>query len=382
MVRNSSSSRRSRNTLSATAAAAAMVLEALEVRRCLSASIDGDGILVVRGTAGEDMIDVCVSGSDPSKLWVQTEWDGGGLFNLADVKGIRIEGGAGDDLLTVDEWDGQAFPMGVTIVGGDGNDTLMGGAQDDVLLGGAGEDTLFATYHEWSLTGLPLDGAVRVGNDLLVGAGAGDVLDGEGTSGDFVGGASDWGSVVFHDGYVIVRGTAGNDVLTTMEYGDGGGRQMLNVELDWGGRGVSWNLDASAVKGVIVYGGQGNDLIAVSDGYDDYLTPLTVYGGAGDDTIVGGLADDLLVGGSGDDVIDGGAGGADVIDTDGDDAYSAPVTTPADSGQDETPVDDGTSTDDGETPADYADDMYAVPPSLFGTTLIGKHDQADDAVWA
>jgi Ca2+-binding RTX toxin-like protein len=375
-----SAPRQSRPSLSAAAAAAAMVLEALEVRRCMSASIDADGVLVVRGSAGDDMIDLGVSGNDSSKIWVDYVWGGGGMFDLADIRGIRIEGGAGDDLLTVDEWTGE-FPLGVTIVGGDGNDTLMGGTQDDVLLGGAGEDTLFASYRPWTLAGLSLDGSVKVGNDLLVSdSAAGDVLDGEGTSGDFVGDPATWGSVVFHDGYLIARGTGGDDLVVTGTINDG---KTLFLEVDWGGCGVTWNLDASVIKGVIVYGAQGNDRIQVlTEGYDEYVTPITVYGGAGDDTIVGGLADDVLIGGSGDDLIDGGTG-ADTIDPDGDDAYSANGTTPAGNGADDdadvTPVDQDGADSNAET--DY--DLYAVPPSPFGTTPIGgKDDQADDALWA
>jgi Ca2+-binding RTX toxin-like protein len=369
-------SRHSRTTLSAvTTAATAAVIEALEIRRCLSASLDGDGVLTIRGTAGQDMIDV---GVYAGRLWVDEVWGGSETFNLADVHGVRIEGGAGDDLLTVSEWTNE-FPLPVTIVGGDGNDTLMGGAQDDVLLGGAGEDTLLATYQPWTLAGLSLDGAVQVGDDLLLGGSGGDVLDGAGTDGNFTGDAADWGSAVFHDGYLILRGTGGDDTITTMRYNDG---QTLHVEVDWGKGGVAWNLDASVVKGVIVYGAEGNDTIAVDADYDAYLTPVSIYGGAGDDTIVGGSADDVLVGGSGDDAIDGGAGGVDTIEQDGGDYYTAAVPTPSNNTEDVTPADEDQTADDGETAVDHGDEAYALPPSVFGTTPIGKDDHSDDALWA
>src|SRR5207248_3282343 len=79
-----------------------------------------------------------------------------GLVNLADVRGVRIEGLGGDDFLSVllnNPWsprsrftgnpadDYTTFDIPVTINGGDGDDELTSeSSADDLLVGGAGYD--------------------------------------------------------------------------------------------------------------------------------------------------------------------------------------------------------------------------------------------------
>ena len=57
-----------------------------------------------------------------------------------------------------------------------------------------------------------------------------------------------------------------------------------------------------ADKGVMVHGGDGNDVIWANSGAN------TLYGDAGDDRIVGGSGDDVIVGGAGNDTLHGGGG--------------------------------------------------------------------------
>ncbi len=56
---------------------------------------------------------------------------------------------------------------------------------------------------------------------------------------------------------------------------------------------------------IYIYGGNGNDLLAVSNSISN---SVLIDGGAGDDIIGGGSGNDILLGGSGDDIIIGGAG--------------------------------------------------------------------------
>ncbi len=58
-----------------------------------------------------------------------------------DFKGVRFDGGGGDDRLSVNQTFGYGpFPFGVTLLGGAGDDVLLGGSSDDMLIGGAGSD--------------------------------------------------------------------------------------------------------------------------------------------------------------------------------------------------------------------------------------------------
>src|SRR4051812_8308538 len=54
---------------------------------------------------------------------------------------IRVKGGDGNDIITLDEANGP-LPA-AELRGGDGNDTLTGGSADDQLFGQDGNDSLF-----------------------------------------------------------------------------------------------------------------------------------------------------------------------------------------------------------------------------------------------
>lgn len=60
--------------------------------------------------------------------------------------------------------------------------------------------------------------------------------------------------------------------------------------------------DVTEVRGIVLRGGNGNDLLA---NHTD--TPSTLFGGPGDDVLTGGSGDDVLDGGPGLDSLDGGA---------------------------------------------------------------------------
>src|SRR5262245_24355009 len=65
----------------------------------------------------------------------------GGQPTVANTSQIFMNGGAGNDNLSLDEANG-AMP-GASIFGGDGNDTITAGSGDDFIDGGPGNDILF-----------------------------------------------------------------------------------------------------------------------------------------------------------------------------------------------------------------------------------------------
>jgi Ca2+-binding RTX toxin-like protein len=260
----------------------------------------------------------------------------------ASTTSMSIDGGAGDD----------------SLIGGTGNDTLIGGTGDDTLEGGAGADSLaggagmdFADYSNSdagvsvNLTSNATSGGHATGDtiagiDGLIGSDFGDTLTGFNAQGVdftniFYGGA----------GANTLDGRGGDDTLfggddaDTFLYQDGFGNDTIE-----GGEGGTDNdvIDASAVTSGISVDFTGGETGTVTSGADTVnfseiesfvLTgqadtingalatdSMTVFAGAGDDTITGGAAADELYGGTGSDTINGGGGddtlfGGDDADT-------------------------------------------------------------------
>jgi hypothetical protein len=131
-------------------------------------------MLRITGTAGDDVIRLALNPANPGELelFTGTSTVSFGKLALADMpRGCRVDAGAGDDQVLVDETNGpvafDGIPLHIVLLGGPGNDMLTGGAGDDVLRGGPGDDRL--------------DGAA--GNDLLDG-GPGNDADIGGTGAD------------------------------------------------------------------------------------------------------------------------------------------------------------------------------------------------------
>jgi Ca2+-binding RTX toxin-like protein len=103
------------------------------------------------------------------------------------------------------------------------------------------------------------------------------------------------------DDFILVRRGAGN-FLEVVRNG---------VVVDW--------VDLTSAAFLVVEGGGGNDGIEVAA---DVALPVSIVGGAGDDTIVGGAGNDTILGGTGNDLVLGrsgddqlfGQGGNDSID--------------------------------------------------------------------
>ena len=92
---------------------------------------------------------------------------------------VRVNGGDGNDVITLDETNG-ALPA-AEVLGGDGNDTLTGGSSNDRLSGQDGNDSLFGGAGNDALSGGAGNDFISggAGNDTLVGGSGNDFLDGD-----------------------------------------------------------------------------------------------------------------------------------------------------------------------------------------------------------
>src|SRR5262249_55580751 len=179
---------------------------------------------------------------------------------------VTILGGAGDD----------------TMFAGTGNDTLSGGAGNDRITGGAGADQI----------------DTGDGNDSVSGGDGGDVITaGKGVD-TLSGGTGD-------DQFVLgayltaadrIDGGVGTDeVLMTGDYSSGlvlGTTTIINTEKITLGDGFSYKLildNATNTAGLTVDGSALTGANSLDlDGSRETTSPLTAFGGHGDDHIVGG----------------------------------------------------------------------------------------------
>jgi uncharacterized protein YkwD len=109
-----------------------------------------NGVLTVLGDTADDTITLGLANGQITVSGVAQS------FAAASVRTIVVDGGSGDDTITVNP----AITTPCLLYGGIGNDTLTGGGWADQLYGGPGNDTL---------NGGP-------GNDLLYGGGGADTF--------------------------------------------------------------------------------------------------------------------------------------------------------------------------------------------------------------
>jgi hypothetical protein len=159
---------------------------------------DGNRVVVNTG-AGDDRVSVA---SDPAAGGWRVVVNGQ-LLRFPAGTDITVRTGPGDDHVTV------SATVGVTVLGGAGDDELYGGDGDDRLYGGPGDDYLDGRGGDDVLSGGPGDDVVYggAGADIIHGGAGADYLDG-GDGPDLLDGGG---------GPDIVSGGAGDDVL------DGGG---------------------------------------------------------------------------------------------------------------------------------------------------------------
>jgi Ca2+-binding RTX toxin-like protein len=239
-----------------------LCVEQLESRRLLAAAkgghaeIDATGVLNLSGNGKNDWIQVSTDGT---QLWVTLNKQSF-TFNNADVTGILIDGGNGNDRIWVDD----GVTLGAVINGGAGNDRIHGGGGSDTIHGDKGNDWAWGGSGDDVVHGDAGNDHVfgGAGLDQLFGEGCHDALAGEGDDDQLFGGA----------GHDRLRGGDGNDQM----WGEAGKDQL--------------------------YGELGDDLL-IGGGDNDKL-----WGGDGNDTIKGDAGNDHLNGGPGDDLLDGDSG--------------------------------------------------------------------------
>jgi uncharacterized delta-60 repeat protein len=222
-----------------------------------------------------------------------------------------LEGSGGNDF--IDAYDGDDF-----LLGGNGDDALRGMAGMDKLVGGRGNDTE---------ADINLPGFVHDDESFLTftdPVGADDtIFIRENGSGDLVVTSNGVTQTIPRASVkeIVLRGEAGNDRLeldpgvsirVTIYAGAGNDTLIGGAEFDelYGHDGDDV-LIANA-NGSYLFGGNGNDSITGGVGWVDFADGGdgndTINGGAGPDRLSGAAGNDRVEGGEGDDVVEGGAG--------------------------------------------------------------------------
>ncbi len=119
----------------------------------VSTSLSRGGELEIQGTEGNDQINVQIRGFGLAgrfrNLGIVSVDGVPGRFFTNQVQSIRVQTGAGDDAVTINDGGQWSIPTFIdggagndTIAGGTGNDTIQGGDGNDVIAGGAGVDVI------------------------------------------------------------------------------------------------------------------------------------------------------------------------------------------------------------------------------------------------
>ena len=251
------------------------------------------GVVTLDGAGGDDTLigtsnaDSLIGGTGTDRAVLQVRgnvvvtdlgvFGPGGDF-LSGVEQLQIE----IDDPTGAKVDASTYTLGrVTVIGGDGADTIIGSAQNDLLNGRGGRDQIFGGD----------------GNDRLLGGGSNDLLVG--------GNGKD--TLLGNSGVDTLSGGEGNDRLV-----GGNNRTVLREENFSGDITVASNGQAVSLSGLGVdtllgsfktlelTGDDGPNRIDASG----FNFEITLNGGGGDDTLLGGSQGDLLDGGDGIDRIE------------------------------------------------------------------------------
>ena len=232
----------------------------------------GDGKDTLDGGSGTDMLKETV-GTDfvleKDKTKVATEV----TDKLSGVESAALTGGVTNDKIDASKFSGSVTLMGLagtdTLIGGKGNDLLQGGDDSDVLSGGNG-------------------------NDSLDGGGAVDKLQGDAGNDTLSGG----------DGNDSLLGGAGTDTFSDEANLD---FKLTNTKLSKLTLGTLVEVGFETLSGMeiaVITGGAGNNKIDASL----FTGKASLFGKAGNDTLLGGSSDDMLSGSDGNDVLSGGGG--------------------------------------------------------------------------
>src|SRR3954470_6395880 len=166
------------------ATAATLAFASAPALAAYSAQISG-GTLEVSGNAAPDTLALRLAPGDSGTLQLDVGDDGTAdlAFPRSAFRTVDVQAGGGGDTIRVDQVNGLFTDTGLTLEGGNGDDTLIGGDGADVLSGGNGNDTV--------------DG--NRGNDVaLLGAGADTFTWDPGEGSDTVDGNDGNDTLAFH----------------------------------------------------------------------------------------------------------------------------------------------------------------------------------------
>lgn len=263
----------------------------------------------VTGGAGNDRLnggagvgDMLVESSDASLIKLTANaLNGNGSDIIAGFESAVLTGGSSDNTI-----DALAFAGTTTLTGAGGNDVLFGAAGASTLDGGTGDDTLSGGKSNDSLIG-------GAGDDLIQEAGNGSITAANSPTGTELQG----GTIFGKDGYsdieriLLTGGAAANKFDLSLFVG---GVSLFGAAGNDTLIGGAWGdvLQGDAGNDSLK-GGLGNDLMAGDAGND------TINGGEGDDTLDGGTGSDALSGYLGNDYLQGGNGADTLVGGDGND---------------------------------------------------------------
>ena len=265
-------------------------LETLEGRSLPTAAMIAtfaNGVLHIEGTAANDTINVQQTNQQISVkgLSILVNGQAKSSISSADVKKIEVNGGSGNDTISLVAARGQQAILIPTVLnGGVGNDTINGGEAADLIQGVDGNDVLMGNGGNDSLVG-------GLGNDTLDGGNNDDTLQGGQGNDSLTGGAG-------RDQADFSRATAGVTVNLTTGKGTGEGTDKLTTIEDIFASNFADILTGNELNNAI-YGRGGNDTISGNNGDD------SIQGGDGNDVLSGNNGNDLLIGGIGDDRLNG-----------------------------------------------------------------------------
>jgi Ca2+-binding RTX toxin-like protein len=250
------------------------------------------------GSPGDDLLDGG-SGSDQvrqevniDQVLTDTSLSGQGSDVLSSIEEAILTGGIGDNDL-----DASGFTSGpVTLIGGDGDDTLTGTVSSDTLDGGLGTDTGRIVFDgdlvldDTSVLGLGNDNLISIERFTIAGGNGPNRID----------------ASAFTLGSVTLDGAAGDDTLLGSTSDDqligGTGNDTLEQSVD-----ADMVLTDSSLTGMGTDAHSGFENVLLTGGASDNSIDASAFTGSGV-TLVGGSGNDTLAGSPGNDSLDGGNG--------------------------------------------------------------------------